>query len=93
MNWIRLYQHLKSTENTPIFLKNAKNKNQVKIKRIPNGEIQASRGVHFLHLVCQGGARAPLPPVSYATAWMYIVQHSRSVLEFGSVRNQPRDVL
>ena len=26
------------------------------------------RGAHFLHLGCQGGRCAPLPPVSYATA-------------------------
>jgi len=43
-------------------LKNAENKNLVKIKRIPNSEIEASRGAHFLHLVCQGGAaRTPAP--------------------------------
>jgi len=30
-----------------VFLKNAKNKNLVKIKRIPNREIQASRGPIF----------------------------------------------
>ena len=28
---------------------------------------EISEGAHFLHLACQGGRRAPLPPVSYAT--------------------------
>jgi len=50
------------------FLRNAKNKNLLKIKRILITEIQANRGAHFLHLACQGGRRAPLPPVSYAPA-------------------------
>jgi len=51
------------------FLKNAKTKNLWKIKRILNTEIQANRGAHFLHLACQGGRRAPLPPVNYAAVY------------------------
>jgi len=49
------------------FLKNAKNENLLKFKRI-NTEIQDKRGAHFLHLACQGGDAHPSPPpVSYAT--------------------------
>jgi len=43
------------------FLKNAKNKNLLKITRI-NTEIQTNRGAHFLHLAWQAGRRSLLPP-------------------------------
>ena len=42
-------------------------KQKLKIKRIPISEIQDNRGPIFLHFACQGGRRALLPsPVSYA---------------------------
>jgi len=44
------------------FLKNAKNKNLLKIKRILNTEIQANRGPIFHVWLVRGGRRAPLPP-------------------------------
>jgi len=71
-NW--LCDELDSFVQTPeinrkyskIFLKNAKNKNQAKIKKIPNNEIQLAGGPFFTFSL-PGWRRAPLPPVSYAT--------------------------
>jgi len=48
-------------------LKNAKNKNLLKIKRILITEIKTNRGPIVHILLARGGRRAPLPPVSYAT--------------------------
>ena len=39
------------------FVKNAKNKNLLKIKRILLPKYKLKGGAHFLYLACQGGGR------------------------------------
>ena len=67
INRIRLYQQI-TGKHSEKFLKNATNKNLLKIKRI-NTKIQANRGAHFLHVACQGGWRAPLHPCQLRHCW------------------------
>jgi len=50
----------------------AKNKKLLKIKWILKCEIQANWWAHFLRLACQGAARTPALPVSYATDYMKV---------------------